>query len=67
MYYSVKVKDTLRVPPNRFDEDLAQVLVEIARESFEGKIDPDLGFIVAVTEIYSIHQGKLISGDFTVN
>ena len=63
MYYSVKVKDTLRVPPNRFDEDLSQVLVEIARENFEGKIDPDLGFIVAVTEIEKIYQGKLISGD----
>ena len=63
MYYSVEVKDTLRVPPNRFDEDLSQVLVEIARESFEGKIDPDVGFIVAVTEINKIYQGKLISGD----
>ena len=63
MYYGVKVKDTLRVPPNRFDEDLTQVLAEIARESFEGKIDPDLGFIVAVTDIAKIYQGKLISGD----
>ena len=63
MYYGVKVKDTLRVPPNRFDEDLSLVLAEIARESFEGKIDPDLGFIVAVTEINKIYQGKLISGD----
>jgi DNA-directed RNA polymerase subunit E' len=63
LYYGVKVKDTLRVPPNRFDEDLSHVLVEIARESFEGKIDPDLGFIVAVTEINKIYQGKLISGD----
>jgi len=63
LYYGVKVKDTLRVPPNRFDENLSQVLAEIARESFEGKIDPDLGFIVAVTEISKIYQGKLISGD----
>ncbi|MCK4972879.1 MAG: DNA-directed RNA polymerase [Candidatus Heimdallarchaeota archaeon] len=63
MYYKVKVKDTLRVPPNRFDDDLAKVLAEIAREGFEGKIDPDLGFIVAVTEINEIYRGKLISGD----
>jgi len=63
LYYAVKVKDTLRVPPNRFDEGLSHVLAEIARESFEGKIDPDLGFIVAVTEINKIYQGKLISGD----
>ncbi|MHA1225055.1 MAG: DNA-directed RNA polymerase [Candidatus Heimdallarchaeaceae archaeon] len=63
MYYAVKVSDTLRVPPDRFDDDLSQVLAEIARISFEGKIDPELGFIVAVTEIKNIYQGKLISGD----
>ena len=63
MYYKVKVRDTLRVPPNKFDENLAKVLAEIAREGFEGKIDPDLGFIVAVTEINEIYQGKLIAGD----
>jgi DNA-directed RNA polymerase subunit E' len=63
VYYSVNVQDTLRVPPDRFDEDLSHVLAEIARENFEGKIDPDLGFIVAVTGIDEIHQGKLISGD----
>jgi len=63
VYYSVKVKDTLRVPPNKFDENLVQVLAEIARESFEGKIDPDLGFIVAVTDVAKVYQGKIISGD----
>ena len=63
MYYSVNIRDTLRVPPDRFDEDLSKVLAEIARESFEGKIDPDLGFIVAITGIDKIYQGKLISGD----
>jgi len=63
LYYAVKVSDTLRVPPDRFDDDLSQVLAEIARISFEGKIDPELGFIVAVTEIKNIYQGKLISGD----
>lgn len=63
MYYTVKVRDTLRVPPDRFDDDLSSVLAQIARESFEGKIDPDLGFIVAVTVIDKIYQGKLISGD----
>lgn len=63
MYYVINVRDTLRVPPSRFDEDLSKVLVEIARESFEGQIDADLGFIVAVTGIENIYRGKLIPGD----
>ncbi len=63
LYYLIKIKDTLRVPPNRFDEPLSDVLIEIARLSFEGKIDIDFGFIVAVIGIENIYRGKLISGD----
>lgn len=63
MYYVIDVRDTLRVPPSRFDENLEWVLVEIARESFEGQIDAELGFIVAVTQVEKIYSGKLIPGD----
>ena len=63
MYYRVKIRDTLRVPPSRFDEELDNVLIEIARDTFEGKIDPELGFIVAVISIYEVYRGKIIVGD----
>lgn len=63
LYYFVKVQDTLRIPPSKFGEDLAKVLVETARETFEGRIDSDLGFIVSVTSIENIYRGKIVVGD----
>ncbi|MHA1398800.1 MAG: DNA-directed RNA polymerase [Candidatus Heimdallarchaeaceae archaeon] len=66
MYYSTKIRETLRVPPNRFGEDLREVLVQIARESIEGQIDPDLGMIVAVNEIDKVYRGKIVPNDGAV-
>ncbi len=63
MYYHVNIQDTLRIPPSKFGEDLNSVLIEIARESFEGRIDPDLGFIVSVTKITQVYRGKIVPGD----
>lgn len=60
MYYISQITDTLRVPPNRFDEDLKSILLELARESLEERIFPELGFIVAVLEAEEIGKGRLI-------
>lgn len=53
----------MRIPPNRFQEDLFTVAEEILREQYEGIIDVDLGFIIAVIEILDIGMGRLIPGD----
>ncbi|MCG3218335.1 MAG: DNA-directed RNA polymerase, partial [Candidatus Heimdallarchaeota archaeon] len=63
MYYIATIKDTLRVPPKRFDEDLREILLELARAAFEEQIDPDLGFIVAVLGAEEVGMGKIIQGD----
>lgn len=53
----------MRIPPNRFEEDLFTVAEEILREQYEGIIDVDLGFIIAVIEVLDIGVGRLIPGD----
>lgn len=53
----------MRIPPNRFSEDLYTVAEETLREQYEGIIDIDLGFIIAVIEVLDIGVGKLIPGD----
>jgi DNA-directed RNA polymerase subunit E' len=53
----------VRIPPNRFQEDLFTVAEEILREQYEGIIDVDLGFIIAVIEVLDIGVGRLIPGD----
>jgi DNA-directed RNA polymerase subunit E' len=63
MYYLATLKDTLRVPPTRFDEDLREILLELARAAFEEQIDPELGFIVAVLAAEEVGMGKILQGD----
>ncbi|MHA2502053.1 MAG: DNA-directed RNA polymerase [Candidatus Kariarchaeaceae archaeon] len=63
MYYISTIRSTLRVPPQRFDEDLSEILLELARESLEEHIFEDIGFIVAVLEAGGVETGRLIPGD----
>jgi len=63
MYYVSSITDTLRVPPDRFDQNLSSILLDLARDSLEGKIFPDLGYIVSVMEAEEIGKGKLIPQD----
>ncbi|MEA2069926.1 MAG: DNA-directed RNA polymerase [Asgard group archaeon] len=57
------VRDTIRVVPERFGEDLEQVALEICRETFEGTISKELGLTVVVISIDNIGAGRLIPGD----
>jgi DNA-directed RNA polymerase subunit E' len=63
IYQAVKIKGNVRIPPNRFQEDLFTVAEEILREQYEGIIDVNLGFIIAVLEVLEVGMGKLIPGD----
>lgn len=63
IYYVSTIRSTLRVPPERFDEDLKEILLELARESLEERIFEELGFIVAVLEAGGVTTGRLIPGD----
>ncbi len=63
MYYVAEVRDTIRVVPNRFGEDLEEVVLEICRETFEGTISKELGFTVVVIDLLDIGPGRLVPGD----
>ncbi|MFW6121965.1 MAG: DNA-directed RNA polymerase [Petrotogales bacterium] len=63
MYRSVKLTDTIRVPPERFGEDLKIVIKEIVQKTFEGSIKKNHGIIVAVDNINALGDGIVIHGD----
>lgn len=63
MYLVSKIEDTVRIPPNRFEDPLENVAVEILNESYVGKIDKKLGLMVTVNEIEELGTGKVIMGD----
>jgi DNA-directed RNA polymerase subunit E' len=63
LYLISKIEDTVRIPPNRFEEPLNEVATEIINETYMGKIDKKLGLMVTVKNIDEIGIGKVIMGD----
>lgn len=63
MYYRVKVEDTIRIMPDRFGEDLDEVVKQIVQETFEGTIRKNHGIIVVADNIEPVGYGIVIHGD----
>ena len=63
MYYKVRIKDTIRIPPNKFSEDLDDVVTQIVQTTFEGNMRKEYGVIVVVDNIESVGPGIVIHGD----
>src|SRR5512136_2574497 len=63
MYTLVKINDTVRVPPERFGEDLNEAIRDIVQKTFEGTIRRNHGLIVAVDNIVPLGDGIVIHGD----
>ncbi len=66
MYKIVTVEDTVRIPPNRFDEDLESVITQELELMVTGRVDKSLGVILAVTEVDEYGEGTVILGDGAV-
>lgn len=63
MYYKVKVQDTIRIPPNKFSDDLDEVVTKIVQDTFEGTMRKDYGVIVVAENIEPVGSGIVIHGD----
>jgi DNA-directed RNA polymerase subunit E' len=63
MYNLAKIKDTVRVPPERFGENLDEAIQDIVQKTFEGTIRRNYGLIVVVDNITPIGDGIVIHGD----
>ena len=63
MYQVAEVRDTIRVIPRRFGENLEEVVLEICRETFEGTISKELGLTIVVIDLIEIGPGRLVPGD----
>lgn len=63
MYRLVKIEDLVRVPPSKFGEDLVKVASEVLTEKYVGSLHPDLGLILAITNVELENEGTIIPGD----
>ncbi len=59
----VKVEDTVRIIPEKFGEDLDQVVRAIVQQTFEGTMRKNHGVIVVADNIKPVGDGIVIHGD----
>jgi len=59
----VTLEDTIRIPPEKFGQPIKAVGLEQLRMKYEGIMDEELGYIVAVVDLDVNPIGKIISGD----
>jgi DNA-directed RNA polymerase subunit E' len=59
----VTLEDAIRIPPERFGEEVDEVGYEQLKVKYEGMVDEELGYVIAVTQIKVNPFGKIIPGD----
>lgn len=63
MFSLITLEDTVRIPPAKFDKALEIVTHEELSGKFEGIVNNELGFVVAVTNMEVSPVGRVIPGD----
>jgi len=63
MYTITKIKDTVRILPEKFGEDLDKIVEGIVQKTFEGTMRKNRGIIVVAQKIQAIGDGIVIHGD----
>lgn len=63
MFYTIKVHDKVRLPPNLFSLKIEDGLTQVLREKYERRIDKEAGVILAVWNTQVEGGGLVIAGD----
>jgi len=63
MFRLCRIKDVVRIPPNRFGEELNKVAREELRKRYEGRVDNVLGLVIAVIDVNVNPEGIILQGD----
>lgn len=63
MFKLVTLEDTVRIPPETFGNPLDDVGYRQVKAKYEGMVDEELGYVIAVTNVKVSPVGKIIPGD----
>lgn len=63
MFRLCRIKDIVRIPPDRFGEPLESVAKDELRKRYEGKVDSSLGLVIAVVNVDVGAEGFILQGD----
>ncbi len=66
MYMKVQREDIVRIPPERLGENLDELVKELTRSSFEGKIGSDKTLTIVASNIAREGEGRIVHGDGAV-
>ena len=66
MYMLTQREKVVRIPPSRLGDDVDEVVNELARESYEGKIEGDDSLTVMIQNIEPVGEGRIVHGDGAV-
>jgi DNA-directed RNA polymerase subunit E' len=63
LFKLVTREDTIRIPPETFGKPLEAVGHQQVKAKYEGLVNEELGYIIAVTDVKVNPTGKIIPGD----
>lgn len=63
MFYKVELKDHIRVAPRFFGLDVKESVLKSVRLKYDGMVDAELGFVIAVPQVNTVGEGVIIPGD----
>jgi len=63
MFYKVKVKDYIRVPPNMFHLSKKEAVLENIKSTYENRVSKELGFVLSVVDVGDVKEGVIVPGD----
>lgn len=63
MFQLIRLRDMIRVPPDKFHRPLREVATEILRRRYESTLSPDYGYVIRVFDVKVDPIGKIVHGD----
>ena len=63
MFYKIKVKDHVRVPPKMFNLSKKEAVLNNIKSSYEHFVSKELGFVVNVIDVGEVKEGVIVAGD----
>lgn len=63
MFYKIKTKDYIRVPPHMFNLSKQEAILANVKSSYEGYISKELGFVINVLDVAEVKEGVIVPGD----
>jgi len=63
MFYKVRVKDFIRVPPSMFGMSKKEAILKNVRESYDNYVSKELGFVMNVLDVGEAKEGVIVPGD----